>query len=407
MATFEDRMQQLYPGAVILRAGREPEVEGQFLQIYPVSANKDLNHMIYQRMKISQAAREYALTGNPQMFATTSRQPQADVPITDQVVEKEIYTTAEPFPTILRRSEIVGTENVTLSPLEAAVERTTRKTQEILSLEKRIASGEDDGAMNRLSDELLLSVDPDSDSSVSRYRVLLPKSEQGDAASAEVDFNMPEEEEPLDPMQNALKVALLDHALTIRRCLHLYTSSAYLATKAELIPRFEATFEQELAILFPNKEDLMAEPSRRSSMRDNVRTSNRADVKAVAGAPLDGAAEQQQQPPERRQSRRRSFQFLRRVASTSREPNGVTDADDGGRHSRQSSQSRTRSESLTRRLSFFRSEQKQQDAGGRSDSRASNNRQADSTAQSSTLKKRLSFLKAAGNSGLTRGENAY
>ena len=395
MAVFEDRMQQLYPGAVILRAGREPEVEGQFLQIYPVSANKDLNHMIYQRMKISQPAREYALTGNPQTFATTSRQPQADIPITDQVVEKEIYTTAEPFPTILRRSEIVTTENVTLSPLEAAVERTTRKTQEIMSLEKRIASGEDESAMNRLSDELLLSVDPDSDSSVSRYRALLPKSEQGDAASAEADFTMPEEDEPLDPMQNALKVALLDHALTIRRSLHLYTGSAYLATKAELIPRFEATFEHELAILFPNKEDMMAGPSRRSSMRDNVRSSNRADGQAVAGAPLDGAAEEQQQP-EKRQSRRRSFQFLRRVGSTSREPNGVAEGDDGGRHSRQSSQSRNRSGSLTRRLSFFRSEQKQQEGGERSNSTASKTRRdADATAN---LKKRLSFLKATGNS---------
>ena len=411
MANFEDRMQQLYPGAVILRAGREPEVEGQFMQIYPVSANKDLSHMIYQRMKVSQAAREYALTGNPQTFATTSRPPQPDVPVTEQVVEKEVYTTAEPFPTILRRSEIVETGSVTLSPLEAAVERTTRKTQEIMSLEKRIASGEDEGAMNRLSDELLLSVDPDSDSSVSRYRDLLPKSAQGDAASAEVDYNdLDADEEPLDPMQNALKVALFDHALTIRRCLNLYTSSAYLATKAELVPRFEATFDHELAILFPNKEDLMAEPSRRSSLQDNTRSSKRTDSQAAPGAQKDSTEEEVQQEPERRHSRRRSFQFLKRVASSSRQPNGAAESGDDGRgHSRQSSRSRTRGESLTRRLSFFRNEQQQNEAGVRSNSTTSNTRkEADSAvAPSSTLKKRLSFLKAAGASGLVRTENAY
>lgn len=409
MANFEDRMQQLYPGAVILRGGREPEVEGQFLQIYPVSANKDLNHMIYQRMKISQAAREYALTGNPQVFATTSRQPQPDVPITEQVVEKEIYATAEPFPTILRRSEITSTANITLSPLEAAVERTTRKTQEIMSLEKRISSGEDEGAMNRLSDELLLSVDPDSDSSVSRYRVLLPKSELGDTESVEEDYALPDaEQEPLDPMQNALKVALLDHTLTIRRCLNLYTSSAYLATKAELVPRFEATFEHELATLFPNREAWIDEPSRRSSMRENARTSNRADLQAAAGAQQDGVLEEDQQEPERRTSRRRSFQFLKRVGSSSRQPNGTADGDEGGRHSRQGSRSRTRGESLTRRLSFFRNEQKQNEAGMRSSSRSSNTRQEkDLAPPSSTLKKRLSFLKAAGNSGLIRNESVY
>lgn len=405
MATFEDRMQQLYPGAVILRGGREAEVEGQFLSIYPVSTNKDLNHMIYQRMKISQAARDYALTGNPQMFATTSRPSQPDIPITEQVVEKEMYTTAEPFPTILRRSEIIQTDSVRLSPLEAAVERTTRKTQEIMSLEKRIASGEDEGAMNRLSDELLLSVDPDSDSSVSRYRVLLPKSELGDTASAEHDYTMPEdEEEPIDPMQNALKVALLDHALTIRRCLNLYHSSAYLATKAELVPRFEATFEHELAILFPNREAWIDEPSRRSSMRDNGKISSRADAQAVAGAQQDGMPEDDQQEPDRRTSRRRSFQFLKRVASTSRQPNGTAEGDDH-RISRQNSRSRTRGESLTRRLSFFRNEQKQQEAGGRSSSTASKARQEnESTAATATLKKRLSFLKSTGGSGLTRTE---
>ena len=408
MANFEDRMQQLYPGAVILRGGREAEVEGQFLAIYPVSANKDLNHMIYQRMKISQATRDYALTGNPQMFATTSRQPQLDVPITEQIVEKEVYATAEPFPTILRRSEIVQTMSVTLSPLEAAVERTTRKTQEIMSLERKVTSGEDEGAMNRLSDELLLSVDPDSDSSVSRYRILLPRSELGDSASAEEDFTIPEsEEEPIDPMQNALKVALLDHALTIRRCLNLYTNSAYLATKSELIPRFEATFEHELAILFPNREAWIDEPSRPSSMREHGRISSRADEQATAGAQQEAAPGEEQQEPDRRTSRRRSFQFLKRVASSSKQPNGTAEGDDTG-HSRQSSRSRTRGESLTRRLSFFRNEQKQQEAGVRSSSRASNTRQEnESTAGTSTLKKRLSFLKSTGSSGLAKAENAY
>ncbi|KAK3686647.1 Deoxycytidine kinase 1, partial [Vermiconidia calcicola] len=413
LANFEDRVQQLHPSAQIVRSGKDADVEGQYLHIYPVSPNKDLDHMVYQRTKISQAARDYSLLSSPQKFATTSRQLQPDLPITEQVVEKEMYTTAEPFPTLLSRSEIIYIESVTLSPLQAAVERTTRKTQEMLALEKRVTSGEDDGAINRLSDELLLSVDADSDSSVSRYRSLLPQSEQGDTASELIDFTMLEkgDEELMDPMQNALKVALLDHALAIRRCLSLYTSSAYLATKAELIPRYEATYERELAILFPGKEGVLDEESRRSSLDEDrrARTSSRpVDSQASAGAEQSAVADDQQQEPEKRQSRRRSIPFLRRVASgTQKQPNGTTDDKNGGQSSRQSSRSRTRGESLTRRLSFFRNEQQQHDADIRSSSVASSRRETGNAGKSNSgsLKKRLSFLKATGSSGLHSGDH--
>jgi len=405
-ANFEERIQQLHPGARIIRTEKDMDVEGQHILVYPVSANKDLHHMLYQRTKVSQSAREYILLSNPSRFATTSRQLQQDVPVTEQVVEKEIYTTAEPFPTLLSRSEIIESEMVMLSPVEAAVERTTRKTQEILALEKRVSSGEDDGAMNRLSDELLLSVDPESDSSVSRYRSLLPKAQQGDAASAEDDYAMMEEGEPFDPMQNALKVALLDHALAIRRCLALYTSSAYVATKAELVPRFEATYEVEIAILFPAGDGLMDEASRRSSLEERrARSSTRAADQATAGAPQNQARVEGSQEPARTHSRRRSLPFLKRMASAgnTKQPNGEAE-DGGGSTSRQPSRSRTRAESLTRRLSFFRNEQQQNE--GRIGSTGSSTLTANGNTGTETggLKKRLSFLKATGSSGLNAGE---
>lgn len=416
LANFEERMQQLHPSAHILRAEKDVDVEGQFVFVFPVSANKDLAHAVYQRMKVSQSAREYSLLSNPSKFATTSRQLQHDIPVTDQVVEKEIYTTAEPFPTLLGRSEIIDTDTLTLSPIQAAVERTTRKTQELLSLEKRVSSGEDESAMNRLSDELLLSVDPHSDSSVSRYRVLLPKAVRGDAASAEDDYTLLEqEEEPLDPMQNALKVALLDHTLAIRRCLSLYTSSAYLATKAELVPRFEATYQHEIGILFPNGDGLMDEASPRSSIDDRrARSSTRAgDVQAAAGAQSsESAADPNSEQPQRGHSRRRSLPFLRRMASGTTKVNGDTsestnDSRGGRATSRQSSRSRTRGESLTRRLSFFRNEQEKHEAGLKSSSSANplgHSSSSGNAATGASLKKRLSFLKATGASGLNAGE---
>lgn len=412
LATFEDRLQQLHPSAQILRSNVEPDVEGQFLQIFAVSPNKDLDHLVYQRTKVTQAAREHSLLGNPQRFTTTTRHPAHDVPITEQVVEKVIYTTAEPFPTILRRSEIVGREDVTLSPIQAAIERTTRKTQELLALEKRISSGEDEGAMSRLSEDLLLSVDPNSESSVARYRSLLPASEISDTDSQEVDPAALEKEEepPLDPMQSALKVALLDHALAIRKCLALYNRSAFVATKAELVPRYEATFEHELAILFPQSAGLMNEPSPRTTIHERESTQHSAaaaDSQATSGAQqpqADGVHEDPAAIEDRlREGRRRSsLPWLHRRDSSLRQMNGTADSNTNARSdSRQRSRSRLRDQSLPRRLSFFRSSEDKlrgqehsaaevrPNMGERTETQATNYT-AMSTAQ---LKKRLSFLR--------------
>lgn len=410
LASFEDRLQLLHPVAQILRTNVEPpEMEGQYLQVFAVSPNKDLNHVLYQRTKVSPAVREYALMSNPQRFTTSSRQPAHDVPITEQVVERVIYTTAEPFPTILRRSEIVHTENETLTPIQAAIDRTTRKTHELLALERRISSGEDDGGMTRLSEDLLLSVDPNSESSVARYRSLLPASEvvpenTSDEVDPEVLENM--EDPVLDPMQNALKVALLDHALAIRRCLSLYNRSAYVATKAELVPRFEATFEHELAILFPNNAGMMDQSSPRTTIHEPSESA--AEPQAIEGAqgPADAAEEQNAVQEKPREGRRRSIPFLGKRPSFSRDTNGS----DGGRsNSRQRSGSRRRENSLTRRLSFFRSHE---DKAARNDAdeglaRAKMSLERPDTQQSNytsmstaQLKKRLSFLR---NSTLSPG----
>ena len=367
LATFEDRLQQLHPDARILRTTAEPDVEGQYLQVFAVSANKDLNHTVYHRTKVSQAAREHTLLSNPQKFATTTRNPAYDVPITEQVVEKIVYTTAEPFPTILRRSEVVATEAVKLSPIEAAVERTTRKTQELLAMEQKISSGEDEGAMTRLSEDLLLSVDADSDSSVARYRKMLPSSEVPETLSQEVDSVRYEYDEPaaLSPMQNALKVALLDHAVAIRRCLGLYNRSAYLATKAELVPRFEATFEPELSVLLPHNAGLLEHDSASTiglgtPRHPSPHLGGESQASAGAREQREGTTEpqdvhHQDTPP--REGRRRSLPWLsRRSTSNSNLLNGDGSAvNGGGSHTRKRSRSRLRDNSLTRRLSSLRS----------------------------------------------------
>lgn len=229
LATFTDRMQQQHPAAQVLTAGAEEDVEGQYLQIYPVSAQKDLTHPIFQRAKVAQSIRDYYLLSRPMHFTSTSRRVQADG--AQHTVEKTVYTTSEAFPTILRRSEIVSVGTVTLTPLQTAIDRTSRKTAELIALEKKIQGGED-SAMTTLTSDLMLAVDANQESCVANYHGLLPN---------DTDSEAEEEEEELirEPnlLENALRVALIDHALTIRRCLGLYTRPAQQATKADLTQR--------------------------------------------------------------------------------------------------------------------------------------------------------------------------
>ncbi|KAJ8604403.1 hypothetical protein MRB53_041847 [Persea americana] len=54
------------------------------------------------------------------------------------VIDKTIFTTAEAFPTILRRSEVVSVETAQALPLEVSLERVLRKTGEVVALERRV-----------------------------------------------------------------------------------------------------------------------------------------------------------------------------------------------------------------------------------------------------------------------------
>ena len=47
-SAFTDRVRQLHPAAQIVPKGEVEELEGQYLQITPVSAYRDLEHPIYQ-----------------------------------------------------------------------------------------------------------------------------------------------------------------------------------------------------------------------------------------------------------------------------------------------------------------------------------------------------------------------
>ena len=245
-SVFADRMRQQHPSAQIASSNDTYDLEGQYLQIFPVSPHRETRHPIYQQSKVNQSVREHVLSAQPNRFAITSRRHSPSSGVKDQWIEKTIYTTAASFPTIMRKSEVIAVDVVRLSPLQTAVERTTRKTTELSALAKRINDG-DESILSNLTDAINSSVDPASPTSVAQYRELIHTAKEGS------DDEEQREESSIEPLETALQLALLDHTSTLRYCLSMYSRPAYLNTQKALMENLQVTFGPELVALEPQQ----------------------------------------------------------------------------------------------------------------------------------------------------------
>ncbi|KAL2140830.1 hypothetical protein VTI28DRAFT_3194 [Corynascus sepedonium] len=254
-ASFTDRMQEMYPSARIVTSEHIDDVEGQFLVISPLNPHRDLSHHVFQRARVPQVIRDYLVSAHPQRFSVTSKRDTSG-PVTEHYAEKVVYVTAEPFPTILRRSEIVSVEEVRLSAKETALERIVRKTAEMSALEKKVVDGEGgDENAQLLVDAVSISVNPNSENSVVAYRDLVPGMSRTGETPALTDFDEDGDGTPeLTPQENAIKMALVDHAIMLKRCLATFAKSGneILTRRVEDLQRFfESTYAVEIAIFTP------------------------------------------------------------------------------------------------------------------------------------------------------------
>ncbi|KAK5632468.1 hypothetical protein RRF57_008182 [Xylaria bambusicola] len=244
---FTDRMQEQYQAAHILTNGDvDSEVEGQYLIVSAISPHRDLRHQVFQRGRVAQPIRDFLLTSNPQIFSVSSKRNTTG-PVEEHYAEKIVYTTSEAFPTILRRSEIIEVGHIKLNAKETALERIVRKTQEMTAVERQLV---DNGGNNDLAQLMVgaisVSVLPESESSVACYRKLLPI----------VDLEDPDDEAKpeLSKQENAIRIALIDHAIMIKRSLTSFVgSSNQILAKGyqDLYPHFVSTFAPEIAIFAP------------------------------------------------------------------------------------------------------------------------------------------------------------
>lgn len=217
-SAFTDRMQEQYQAAQILTNGDvDNEVEGQYLIVSAISPHRDLQHQVFQRARVAQPIRDFLLSSNPQTFSVSSKRDTTG-PVTEHCAEKIVYTTSEAFPSILRRSEIIEVEHIKLNAKETGLERIVRKTQEMTTVERQLAENDENDELAQLMiGAISVSVLAESETSVASYRKLLPV----------IDLEDIEEMEPeLSRQENAIKMALVDHAIMIKRSLTSFSESS-------------------------------------------------------------------------------------------------------------------------------------------------------------------------------------
>ncbi|RDW75786.1 hypothetical protein BP5796_06607 [Coleophoma crateriformis] len=394
-SAFTDRMQEQHPSAQLVSSGDIDDVEGQFLQISSITPHRDLEHQVFQRPKVPQVIKDYLLSAAPQLFSVTASRNTSG-PVTEHHAEKIVYTAMDPFPTILQRSEVVAVDRVQLSTLQTALERVIRKTQEISAVEKRFMDGEEQMA-SLLTEALNISVNPNSETSISGYRELLQQHSDGDDL----------DEVEVSPLENALQVSLIDHAVMIKRCLAMFSKSSHPHLRSsyeELSQNFESTFAPELALITPPQpKDRTPTPTPTWGLSSpESQTTSPFPTAQTNEALATNESAVIDVPRQSRQDRGNRLSFLRR---TQPEPVVVTNGHTTPQDS-DSNRSRSRSKDPSHRLSIFghmssRLEEDVEVGGGKwaneSPRRSSSSQRQESSPQKENavggVRKRLSMLK--------------
>lgn len=284
------------------------------IRVSPVTPYKDHLHPINQQSGVTPQYKEHCLTAKPKVFAITSRHDIPQLSITDQTVVKTIFSVQDAFPTLLSYSQITSETKITLNPLQAAIDRTQRKTQILFTANQRVTS-KGESELGALIETIRASISPDASGSVVEYHKLLivpPGSADGEMGNGTVPNSptdtvgeMGEIGPSVDTLlRQALSVSLTDHA----RCIETALSTPLISgsTKAQLCVFFQATFALELHTMYPQGDWLTKSPA---WIKNHYETpsSGRATPDAASMMEVPGSTRRQSS---RRMSLRKRLSFL-------------------------------------------------------------------------------------------------
>ncbi|RKP10227.1 dedicator of cytokinesis-domain-containing protein, partial [Thamnocephalis sphaerospora] len=148
IGAFCERIQNKYPAARLLKSSGPPSdhilsSDCQYVQITSVQPEPDRTRAMFTKGDIVPAAvRAYYEHNDVSTFSFSRpfrRNPstQTSNEFLDLWTEKTVLVTEHPFPSMLRRAEIVRTVVTELSPIENAIIAMRAKNRELLALEKK------------------------------------------------------------------------------------------------------------------------------------------------------------------------------------------------------------------------------------------------------------------------------
>ncbi|TFK44595.1 cytoplasmic protein [Crucibulum laeve] len=178
---FCERMLNKHPGAQLLKTAGDPPVDirfgnDQYIQCTAVTPEPDRTLPIFTNPDVPLPVRTYYEHSAINLFSSSRQVKKTTRDGGDETwLEKTYFTTEEAFPTVLRRSEVVGLEVVEISPLENALNEVEQKTKELAALNLKyqaLAKTVQLVSTNALAMSLNSAVDAPLNTGISSYRQL-------------------------------------------------------------------------------------------------------------------------------------------------------------------------------------------------------------------------------------------
>ncbi|KAK0485658.1 hypothetical protein IW261DRAFT_1451404 [Armillaria novae-zelandiae] len=168
---FCERMLNKHSGAQLLKIIGDPPVDirfgtDQYIQCTAVTPEPDRSQPIFTNPDVPTAVRVYYEHSAINFFSTSRHVKKLGRDGSDEIWE-------ETFPTVLRRSQVIGLEVVELSPVENALNEVETKTKDLAALSLRyqsLAKTAQSGSTNALAMALNSAVDAPMNTGVASYR---------------------------------------------------------------------------------------------------------------------------------------------------------------------------------------------------------------------------------------------
>ncbi|KAF8919995.1 cytoplasmic protein [Mucidula mucida] len=216
---FCERMLNKHSGAQLLKIAGDPPVDirfgsDQYIQCLGVTPEPDRTLPIFTNPDVPPQVRTYYEHSAINLFSTSRQVKKVGRDGNEEFwVEKSYYNTEETFPTVLRRSQVVGIEIAELSPVETALTDVEAKTKDLAALSVRyhaLAKTSQAVSTNALSMALNTAVDAPINTGVAAYRQSF--------FSPDYLTRNPDRVELVE----RLRVAIDDQVRTIDACLRLH-----------------------------------------------------------------------------------------------------------------------------------------------------------------------------------------